>query len=71
MPKIKPTVPQRTLRFVLTKQSGRRTVLGVAIPILEGMIASRDHTSMFQGLTASEIKAGFDNLSVKYLKSDF
>lgn len=71
MAKAQPSPHRKTLREALVKQVGRRTVLGVAIPILEAMLAMPQDGATFPGITASEIKSGFASLAGKYLRSEF
>lgn len=63
--------PKKTLRDVLTRAAGKRTVLGVALPVLYGTIEAARNGRSFDGLTAAAIQAGFDDLGRTYLWSQF
>lgn len=61
----------RNLRSVLQKQLGKRTVLGVAIPLLEDHISEAAVGRLSLGLTDKQIETGFRQLAAQFLHSDF
>lgn len=61
----------RTLDAVLRKHVGQRTVLGVALPVLQATIEAASKGFENEGLTYKEIEQGFNSLGRKYLRSDF
>jgi hypothetical protein len=60
-----------TLIGVLRRQSGRRTVLGVALPILAAQIDAMRAGQPFAGISAKQIEAGFRDLCSRFLHSQF
>jgi hypothetical protein len=60
-----------TLVDLLRQRAGRRTVLGVAIPILSAQIAALRAGHPFPGISAKQIEAGFRELCGKFLHSQF
>lgn len=61
----------RNLCTVLRKHLGQRTVLGVAIPLLDDyLIATRDGR-VSEGLTEKQIEDGFQNLAKQFIHSDY
>lgn len=65
------TISVTTLLDLLRRQRGRRTVLGVAIPILSAQIKTTQSGRAFLGVSAKEIEAGFRELCGKYIHSHF
>ncbi|HET9406448.1 MAG TPA: hypothetical protein VFO39_04370 [Candidatus Sulfotelmatobacter sp.] len=65
--------PEHTddLCSVLRKYLRQGTNLGVAIPVLEGHVASLKKGEQFRGLTEKEIKRRFRELSSRYFNSDY
>jgi hypothetical protein len=61
----------RTLPALLRRHAGQRTVLGIGIPVLTGLIQALRQGVEFIGLTEPEIEAGFRELCGKFIKSDF
>jgi hypothetical protein len=61
----------RTLADALRRHAGRRTVLGVAIPILTAHVAAARIGEEFFGLAPKLVEAGFRELCGKYLHSQF
>jgi hypothetical protein len=61
----------RSLVDLLRRHARRRTVLGVALPILSAQIASLRAGEPFAGLSAKQIEIGFRELCGKYLHSQF
>lgn len=61
----------RTLAVLLRQQAGRRTVLGVAIPVLAAQIDAMRAGKPFVGISAKAIETGFRELCGKYLHSQF
>jgi len=56
---------------VLRRQGGRRTVLGVALPILAAHIEATSSGLAFAGISASAIALGFRELCGKFVHSQF
>src|SRR5262249_8578886 len=65
----KPSSP--TLVSLLRRQAGRRTVLGVVLPILTAQIAALRAGQPFAGVSAKQIETGFRELCGKFLHSQF
>jgi len=61
----------KNLGNVLRKQLGKRTVLGVAIPLLDDYILEANAGRISRGLTDKQIDAGFRRLAAQFLHSDF
>ncbi len=61
----------RSLDAILRKHFGQRTVLGVAIPVLQATIKAKVAVRDFEGISYKEIERGFNSLGRKYLRSDF
>lgn len=61
----------KNLAVVLRKHLGQRTVLGVALPVLQATIDAAQTGAEFPGLTYKQIERGFSLLMRKYLRSDF
>lgn len=61
----------RDIVVVLHGHLGQRTVLGVAIPVLKGHIASLASNRIFDGLTEREIVIGFRELASQFITSDY
>jgi len=55
----------------LKKHLGQRTVLGVAIPVIERTLTSAGKISDFQGITEREIEVRFKELSATFNGSDY
>jgi hypothetical protein len=55
----------------LRKHLGQRTVLGVAIPVIEGTLADLGSISDFPGVTEREIEVRFKELSKAFNGSDY
>jgi hypothetical protein len=70
MGKRRPTTTP-TLRDVLLRQAGRRTVLGVILPVLDGHIAAVRADTAFAGLTSPEIRRGYDALAKQFLTTEY
>lgn len=60
-----------TLVDILRQQSGRRTVLGIALPILSAQIIALRASQPFTGISAKQIEAGFRELCGRFLHSQF
>jgi hypothetical protein len=61
----------KSLSSILRKQLGKRTVLCVAIPVLDDYILERKAGRISGGLTDKQIEAGFRSLTAQFLHSDF
>jgi len=61
----------KNLSAILRRHAGQRTVLGVAIPVLTGLIQALRQETEFAGLTEPEIESGFRQLCGQFIKSDF
>jgi hypothetical protein len=60
-----------SLREVLLRQAGRRTVLGVILPVLDAHIAAARLGEPFGGLTSPEIRRGYDLLARRFLTTEY
>lgn len=60
-----------TLVDLLHRHAGRRTVLGVALPILSAQNAAMHAGQSFAGISAKQIETGFRELCGKFLHSQF
>ena len=67
----KKAVAARNLCSVLRKQLGKRTVLCVAIPVLDDYILANKAGHLSDGLTDKQIEIGFRRLAAQFLHSDF
>jgi hypothetical protein len=56
---------------VLRTHLGQRTVLAVAIPVLENQIKAMKQGAVVEGLTEKQIEVGFRNITSKFIKSDY
>jgi hypothetical protein len=56
---------------MLRKHLGQRTVLGVAIPILQDFVRASSEGRLSDGLTEREIEEGFRKLAAEFIHSDF
>lgn len=56
---------------ILRNHLGQRTVLGVALPVLEGHIEATNSGRPFKGLTEKQIEAGFRELTSRFIRSDY
>lgn len=56
---------------MLRKHLGQRTVLGVAIPLLNDYLTAARNGQTSDGLTEKQIEDGFRNLATQYIHSDF
>jgi hypothetical protein len=63
--------PERSLRDILLRQAGRKTVLGVVLPVLDACIAHLKGNKPFSGLTSSEIRIEFDRLASLFLTTEY
>ncbi len=70
MARLKKSVSPRLIDL-LRRQAGRRTVLGVALPILSAQIAAMHAGQPFAGISAKQIETGFRELCGKFLHSQF
>jgi hypothetical protein len=61
----------RNLCTVLRAHLGQRTVLGVAIPVLEDYILASKARQATDGLAEKEIADGFNLLATKFIHSDY
>ena len=61
----------KNIESVLCRHLGQRTVLGVALPVLEATLDAMRQGDGFIGLEAKAIERGFKSLGNRYLKSDF
>lgn len=61
----------RSLRDVLLRQAGRKTVLGVVLPVLDAHIANLLRGTTFRGLTSSEIRIEFEKIASQYLTTEY
>src|SRR5215831_17929500 len=62
---------RKSLVDLLPRYEGRRTVLGVAIPVLAAQIAALRAEQSFPGLSSKEIESGFRELCGRYIHSQF
>ena len=60
-----------TLRSVLLKHLGQRTVLGVAIPALDDYVRATKAGQITEGLTGKQIADGFNQLALQFIHSDY
>lgn len=67
----KKRITTRNICTVLLRKLGQRTVLGVAVPILEGHVRAMKNGQIFEGMTARQVERGFKDLSHRFLNSDF
>src|SRR5579859_2160123 len=67
----KARMTKRNIATVLRKHLGHRTVLGVAIPVLEKYIEIAKGGGISNGLTEKEIETGFRQLLSKFIRSDY
>lgn len=65
-----PTAP-KTLREMLLRKAGQRSVLGVVIPIIDAALAALRAGVPFEGASEDQIKVGFASLAAGYLHCDF
>jgi hypothetical protein len=61
----------RNLSALLRRHLGQRTVLGVAIPVLEDYIEATQAGKAAEGLTEKQIEEGFRKLATQFLHSDY
>lgn len=62
---------KRNISDILLRHAGQRTVLGVALPVLQAMIRALEAGESFPGLTSKEIELGFKRLGERYIRSEF
>ena len=63
--------PNKNICTVLRSHLGQRTVLGVAIPVLDGHIGAAKSRRSFGGLTERQIEAAFRELTSRFIRSDY
>src|SRR5579863_7919506 len=61
----------RNLCTILRRHLGQRTVLGVAIPVLEDYILSAKAGEITGGLAEKDISDGFNRLAKQFIHSDY
>jgi hypothetical protein len=61
----------KSLLDLFRRQAGRRTVLGIALPILSAQILALHTGQPFAGISAKQIELGFRELCGKFLHSQF
>ena len=61
----------RSIGTVLRKHLGQRTVLGVAIPVLDDHIDALRRGATSKGLTEKQIEAGFRKTLAKFISSEY
>jgi len=59
------------LRSVLRRHLGQRTVLGVAIPVMDDYILAVKAGQITEGLTGKQIANGFNQLASQFIHSDY
>jgi len=60
-----------TLSIALRKHLGQRTVLGVAIPVLDDHLRAAKAGQVADGLTERQIADGFNQLASRFIHSDY
>jgi hypothetical protein len=63
--------PSRNICAILRGHLGQRTVLGVAIPVLDGHIKAARHGKTFKGLSEKQMEAAFRDLTSRFISSDY
>jgi hypothetical protein len=61
----------RNLLTVLRRHLGQRTVLGVAIPVLDDYLSAARSGGTSDGLTEKQIEEGFRRLTTQFIHSDY
>jgi hypothetical protein len=62
---------RRNLSEILRRHLGQRTVLGVAIPVLDDYLLNQEAGRTTEGLTEKEIEKGFRDLASQFIHSDY
>lgn len=62
---------EKDICTVLRRHSGQRTVLAVAIPVLAAHITATKNQESSTGLTEKQIEAAFEELTSRFIKSDY